>query len=85
MADYTPTTDQMQSWASDMTSRQEYAEFIRGLKAEYFRQWTNNPSAADRERIYAKIHVVSDIESTLKALSDGKVIDIRKAQQKVKK
>lgn len=82
MAEYTPTTEQMQAWASDVVNRVEFAEFMRGLKAAYFSQWTNNPTAAERERIYAKIHVVGDIESTLKALSDGRVIDFRKAQQK---
>lgn len=85
MAEYIPTTEQMQSWAADMVNRQEYVEFIRAMKAEYFRQWLEKPTPLERERIYAKVHCVADMENTLASLAAGKVIDFRKAQQKVKK
>jgi len=85
MAEYVPTTEQMQAWAADVVNRAEYVEFVSGMKREYFRQWLEKPTPLERERIYAKVHAIADLENLLRSFSDGKVIDFRKAQQKVKK
>jgi hypothetical protein len=78
--EYEPTLQQMQAWAKATVEQRECAEFFRLRKIEYFGQWLNNPTPAQRDVIYAKVHAMADVEMMLKTLADGAAIDARKTE-----
>ncbi len=71
----------LRQYAGGLLKQDGFGEVMRLLKAETIRDWANTAATdtATREAFYADIQALGRLETRLKALTDDKKIDDRKA------